>query len=182
MKEKTKTTKTKRKRKPANSQRRNPLGGIFLMLFGMVSGGLGVYVYQTGWEQSLDNFKRFVEGAPTPVRHNPSTGGRVVEATPMDLRPLHEQDPRWEKAIAQGEEGVALFEKAVQEQYNGHGDPFVFRSRMVEAKEMMEHALSDLEAMKEEYANNQTATVEIEKKIRRYSGSLEEYGPKARLR
>ena len=168
-----------RKRQP--KRKGGCLGHMFFLLIGLAAGASGLHLYQHGWEQSMQDFKDFFEKEEEPVARRPSGGGRVIDATqPMDLRPIHEQDDRWEKAIQDGEEGVALFELAVREHYGDDGDPFQLRARMGEAQDLMEGALKDLRAMREEYGNNKTAVVEIDKKIRRYSGSLAEYDPKTR--
>lgn len=157
------------------------IGHLFFLLIGLTAGAAGLHLYQNGWDQSMQDLKALLQKEEEPVTRRPTNQGRVIDATqPMDLRPLHEQDPRWEKAIEDGENGVALFEKAVREHYGDDGDPFQLRARMGEAQDLMEGALQDLRAMREEYGSNKTAVVEIDKKIRRYSGSLAEYDPKTR--
>lgn len=172
---------TRPKKKPQPKRRGGCLGHLFFLLVGLAAGAFGLHVYQNGFTQTLEDMRSWLEKEEEPVARRDTGGGRVIDATqPMDLRPLHEQDPRWEKAITEGEEGVALFEKAVREHYGDEGDPFQLRARMHEAQKLMEGALVDLRAMREEYAHNKTALVEIDKKINRYSGSLAEYDPKTR--
>ncbi|MHC4379473.1 MAG: hypothetical protein ACYSU1_00080 [Planctomycetota bacterium] len=169
------------KRKQQPKRKGGCLGHLFFLLIGLAAGAAGLHVYQNGFEQSMEDLKELFEKEEEPVAYRPAQEGRVIDATqPMDLRPLHEQDPRWEQAITDGEQGVALFELAVREHYGDDGDPFQLRARMGEAQDLMEGALKDLRAMREEYGSNKTAVVEIDKKIRRYSGSLAEYDPKTR--
>ena len=151
------------------------LGNLFFLLMGLAIGGAGLYVYEHGVDQSIENWKALFEEEKEPVVKNPSTGGRVVDAVKMDLRPLYLQDERWEPAIESGEAGVALFEKAIIDHYE-KGDPFLFRSRMSDASDMMNKALDSLRDMREEYKDKPNSVGAIDKKIRRYSGSLDEYG------
>lgn len=175
-----KVTRTRKRKK----QRRKSgfFGNLFFLVIGLAAGGAGIYIYQNGYDKSLEDWKGLFakEEEQQPVRSH--TGGREIIAEKMDLRPLHEQDERWERAIDIGEEGLALFEKAIKDHYGDDPDPFKMRARMADAGQMMKKALEDLGAMREEYAHNQIAVNEIDKKIHRYQGSLDEFGPKARVR
>jgi len=170
-----KSPSTKKPKKRAK-RKSGCLGNLLFLLMGLGLGGAGLYVYQHGVEQSIENWKALFEEDKEPVAKNSSTGGRVVDAVKMDLRPLYQQDERWESAIESGEAGVALFEKAIEDHYGDHGDPFLFRSRMSDASDMMNKALVSLRAMREDYKGKPNSIGEIDKKIRRYSGSLAEYG------
>ena len=172
-------TRTRKRKKPRGG---GCLGNLFFLLIGLAAGGAGLYLYQNGFEQALQNWKALWVKEPEPVVRNPSTGGRVVEATPMDLRPLHEQDPRWEAAIQSGEEGLLLYALATKEHFGDHGDPFLFRSRMADATEMLTLALEGLRSLREDLSHNKIAAMEIDKMIRHYSGSLDTMAPKAHRR
>lgn len=164
------------KKRPPARRKGGCLGQLFFLLMGLVLGGAGLHVYQNGFDQSLESWKALFEKEATPIQKNPSTGGRVVDAVKMDLRPLYLQDERWGPAIEKGEEGVALYELAIRDHYGDKGDPFLFRSRMSDASGFMNKSLSTLRAMREEYKDKPNSVIEIDKKIRRYSGSLEEFG------
>ncbi|MDA0667311.1 MAG: hypothetical protein O3A95_03875 [Planctomycetota bacterium] len=167
----------KRKRIPRKS---GCLGQLFFLLIGLLLGGAGLHVYQNGFDQSLVEWKALFEQEKKPIERNPSTGGRVVDAVKMDLRPLYLQDERWAPTIEQGEQGVVLFELALHDHYEVKGDPFLFRSRMSDASGLMNEALATLRAMREEYEDKPNSVIEIDKKIRRYSSSLEEFGKDVR--
>jgi len=169
-----------RTRKKKQRRKSGCFGNFFFLLIGLTAGGAGIYIWQNGTEKSLEDWKGLFtrEEVETPVRSH--TGGREVVAEKMDLRPKHEQDPRWETAITIGEEGHALFEKAIHDHYGDDPDVFKMRSRMAEAKGMMEKALVDLHALRKEYGDNPNSSNPIDMRIRRYQGSLDEYGAKAR--
>jgi len=172
----------RQKRKKQTRRRSGCLGNIFFLLVGLTAGGIGLYIYEHGTEQAFENWQALfkTEQEDKPIAANPSTGGKVVDAVKMDLRPLYLQDQRWGPAIDKGEEGKALFELAIKDHYGDHGDPFLFRSRMSEASDLMGLALTSLRAMREEYQDKPNSVDEIDKEIRRYSGLLDEYGKGAR--
>lgn len=169
------------RKKKKHKRKSNFFGNFFFLIVGIAAGGAGIYIYQNGYDKSLEDWKGlFVkEEVEQPKRSH--TGGTEVIATKMDLRPKHELDERWERATTQGEEGKNLFEKAVKDHYGDDPDIFKFRARMAEAQELMEKALVDLHALREEYGDNPNSAIAIDKSIHRYSGSLDEYGPKARI-
>lgn len=169
-------TPTKTKKKRPTRRKSGCFGYLFFLIIGLLLGGVGLHVYQHGVDQSLKDWEALFEKEKEPVAVNPSVGGRVVDAVKMDLRPLYQQDERWDPAITKGEEGVALFELAIKDHYGDKGDPFLFRSRMSDASDLMNEALADLRAMREELKDNSNSVNEIDKKIRRYSGSLDEFG------
>lgn len=171
---------SRRRKRKKHRRKSGFFGNFFFLIVGLAAGGAGIYIYQNGYDQSLADWKGLFAKEEVEQPKRSHTGGTEVVATKMDLRPKHEQDERWENAILQGEEGKALFEKAVKDHYGDDPDAFKFRARMADAKVMMEKALVDLHALRKEYGDNQNSANEIDKKIRRYNGSLEEYGPKAR--
>ncbi|MFK5955647.1 MAG: hypothetical protein QM477_04285 [Planctomycetota bacterium] len=166
----------RKKRKHQKRRRGGCLGNLFFLLIGLIAGGIGLYVYDHGADQALKDWKALFKEEEEPVAVNPSTGGKVVDAVKMDLRPLYLQDERWVEAIGKGEEGKALFELAVKDHYGDNGDPFLFRSRMSDASELMGEALESLRAMREQYKDKPNSVNEIDKMIRRYSGFLDEFG------
>lgn len=170
-----KTKKRKRTRRKSGC-----FGYLFFLIIGLLLGGAGLHIYQHGMDQSLKDWEALFEKEKEPVKVNPSVGGRVVDAVKMDLRPLYQQDERWDPAITKGEEGVALYELAIKDHYGDKGDPFLFRSRMSDASDLMNEALVSLRAMREDLKDNANSVDEIDKKIRRYAGSLDEYGKGAR--
>ncbi|MGB0952566.1 MAG: hypothetical protein ACPG31_05035 [Planctomycetota bacterium] len=170
------------RKKKRHKRRSNFFGNFFFLIVGLAAGGSGIYIYQNGYDKSLEDWKGLFAKEEVEQPKRSHTGGTEVIATKMDLRPKHELDERWEPAILLGEEGKALFEQAVNDHYGDDPDPFKFRARMADAKKMMEQALEDLHTLRKEYGDNPNSANEIDKKIRRYNGSLAEYGPKARNR
>lgn len=102
------------------------------------------------------------------VAYIPMSGGRVVDAVDADTRPLHEQDPRWEAAIALAEEGVKQREDALHQHYEVEGDPFILRAQMSQAFDKLEAALLDLRTMRAEYSSSKESCMQLDFQIERF--------------
>jgi len=102
----------------------------------------------------------------------------------LDLRPLHQKDPRWNKALDLGDAGVAQFDAAVKKHYDpkGEGDPFWFRSEQTSALEKIDTAVALLQEMREDLGDNETAANAIDRELRRYEKTLGSLGPKTHRR
>ncbi len=186
------------KRKP---KRKRAGCGVFLFLlliFG--GGGLGYYVYDAGslkaaWQpvqDHIDTYQAGIEaerqleldeerGYRTSTDNGPE---RVIEMEELDLRPLYQQDPRWNQALELGDAGVAQFEAAVKKHYdpNGEGDPFWFRSEQTAALEKLDTAVDLLQEMREDLGDNENAANAIDRELRRYEKTLGSLGPKTHRR
>jgi len=168
---------------------------VLFFLVVIAGGTLGLYVHDVGWDQAwapaqqwIDDYqagreaRRLAEAGKTVNSTDPTK--RVVEMSEMDLRPLYQQDPRWDKALTMGDEGVAQFEAAVKVHYdpNAEGDPFRFRAETTEALEKIDKAVAMLQQMQEDLADNKSAQVAIDVELRRYEKTLGSLGPKAHRR
>lgn len=193
--------------KPGNSKggkkkrpRRRAGCGVFLFLLLIGGGGgLGYYVYHVGWNQAwqpvqdmIDDYEAGREarrqrkleeerGVPAYTNNGPE---RVIDMEELDLRPLHEQDPRWNEALIMGDEGVAQFNAAVKKHYDpkGDGDPFWFRSEQTASLEKIDKAVALLQQMKEDLGDNENAANAIDRELRRYEKTLGSLGPKTHRR
>jgi hypothetical protein len=174
--------------RPRRRSRRSPRrrrvwpGRLLFLLLGI--GGTFSYleVREVGFEQAVNNVNGFFlrgRGDDSAQAAAPLTGGRVIEAEDADTRPLHEQDPRWNAAIALAEEGIKQREEALFEHYEGdEGDPFRLRDQMSQAKAKVASALVDLRAMREEYGHSRSSRVELDKRIDRYAKIAEDMDSK----
>jgi hypothetical protein len=186
------------KRKP---KRKRAGCGVFLFLLLVIGGsGLGYYVYDAGsvkaaWQpvqEYIDDFQAFRDnqrqekldkerGYPASTDTGPE---RVIEMEELDMRPLHQQDPRWNQALKLGNEGVAQFEAAVEKHYDpkGDGDPFWFRAEQTSALEKIDRAVELLREMREDLGDNETAANAIDRELRHYEKTLGSLGPKSHRR
>lgn len=172
-----KTKYPRRRRRRVQARRGAWFGRIVFLTFGIVGTMFYMEVREVGFEAAVQNLQaRFaskpIEAQPLP---NPLTGGRVVEAVDADTRPLHEQDSRWNTAIALGEEGVKQREDALYEHYEGEGggDPFILRDQSQQAFDKISAALVDLRAMREEYARSKSSRMQLDFQIERFAKIVE---------
>jgi hypothetical protein len=149
---------------------------VFLA-FGIVGTMFYMEVREVGFEAAVQNLQARFSNKPRVAEPlpNPLTGGRVIEAVDADTRPLHEQDPRWNAAIALGEEGVKQREDALYQHYEGDGggDPFILRNQSQEAFDKISAALVDLRAMREEYARSKSSRMQLDFQIDRFAKIVE---------
>lgn len=149
------------------------LGRIVFLTLGVVGTMFYMEVREFGFEGAVQNLQARFSSRPPVVEPlpNPLTGGRVVEAVDADTRPLHEQDPRWEAAIALGEEGVKQREDALYQHYESEegGDPFILREQSLQAFDKITEALVDLRAMREEYARSKSSCMPLDFQIARFA-------------
>jgi hypothetical protein len=175
--------------------------GVFLFLLLVIGGGgFGYYVYDAGsvkaaWQpvqDFIDDYQAGREarrqreldqerGYSTSTDNGPE---RVIEMEELDLRPLHQKDPRWKQALELGDAGVAQFDAAVKKHYDpkGEGDPFWFRSEQTSALEKIDQAVEILRDMREDLGDNETAANAIDRELRRYEKTLGSLGPKTHRR
>jgi hypothetical protein len=81
-------------------------------------------------------------------------------------------DERWERGVRDGEAGLALIELAYHEHFEVAGDPFLFRSRKEEAGRLLTSALRDMSELREAFAEDPTALLEIQPLLRKYEEGL----------
>lgn len=79
------------------------------------------------------------------------------------------QDERWVRGVESGEKGVALIELAYREHFDVKGDPFLFRARKEEAGTLLAQAVADMTSLKESYADNPAALLDINPLLRKYA-------------
>lgn len=159
----------RRRRRP--SARGGVWLGRLLFLFCGIGGTLFyLEVREVGFEAAVQKIQAYFAGEREEsfVPQDPLTGGRVVEAVDADTRPIHEQDIRWEAAIALAEEGAKQREDALYEHYEGAGDPFILREQSRQAFDKLSNALIDLHTMREEYAYSPSACMPLDFQIARF--------------
>ncbi|MDA1260394.1 MAG: hypothetical protein O3A20_07200 [Planctomycetota bacterium] len=82
------------------------------------------------------------------------------------------RDERWDRGVTAGEAGAALIELAYDEHFNVKGDPFLFRNRKEEAARLLTAAIADLQALREDYAKNAAACLDVDPLVRKYEKAL----------
>jgi hypothetical protein len=92
-----------------------------------------------------------------------AVGGTVMKWT---------QDERWTRGVESGEKGVALIELATYEHFEVKGDPFLFRARKEEAADLLTQAIGELTSLKESFAKDEAALLDINPLLRKYEASL----------
>lgn len=171
-----------RRRRPAHSKRKS---GGWLGRFVFLSLGIGgtlffLEVNEKGFEGAVQGLQEMFtdEKKTTVVQANPSTGGRIVDAVDADTRPLHEQDERWELAIALGEAGVKQRSDALHQHYEVEGDPFILREQTKQAFNKISAALVDLRTMREEYGHSRESRMQLDFQIDRFAKVVESMNEK----
>lgn len=147
------------------------LGRLVFVSLGIAGTLFFLEVQEKGFEGAVNGLQEMFTGKEetTTAQVNPSTGGRVVDAVDADTRPLHEQDERWEAAIALGEAGVKQREDALYQHYEVEGDPFVLREQSKQSFDKLTAALVDLRAMREEYGHSRESRVQLDFQIGRFA-------------
>lgn len=82
------------------------------------------------------------------------------------------RDERWQRGVTAGEEGAALIELAYDEHFNVKGDPFLFRNRKEESARLLTAAIADLKSLREDYAKNAAACLDVDPLIGKYEKAL----------
>lgn len=78
------------------------------------------------------------------------------------------RDERWQRGVDAGEQGAALIELAYQEHFEVRGDPFLFRNRKEEAARLLTAAITELTALRADFAKNAAACLDIDPLLRKY--------------
>ncbi|MDP7061513.1 MAG: hypothetical protein QF489_01090 [Planctomycetota bacterium] len=166
-----------RRRRPTQAKKKS--GGWLWRLAFMAAGIVGTMFYlevrEKGFEGAVHGLRDFVTrgNGQQKTQVNPLTGGRIVDAVDADTRPLHEQDERWEAAIALGEAGAKQRKDALIQHYEVEGDPFRLREQSKQAFDKLEAALVDLRAMREEYGHSRESRAQLDFQISRFAKIVE---------
>lgn len=113
------------------------------------------------------------DGEPAPAPRPPAA--RPVEPIASGVAGAQRWmlDERWERGVRDGAAGLALIELAYHEHFEVAGDPFLFRSRKEEAGRLLSDAVRDLSDLREAFADDPTALLEIQPLLRKYTEGLE---------
>jgi hypothetical protein len=151
------------------------LGRLIFVSLGIAGTLFSLEVNEKGFEGAVRGLQEMFTGKDedTAAQANPLTGGRIVDAVDADTRPLHEQDERWESAIALGEAGVKQREDALHQHYEVEGDPFVLREQTKQSFDKLTAALVELRAMREEYAHSRESRAQLDFQIDRFAKIVE---------
>ncbi|MCP4091974.1 MAG: hypothetical protein GY747_00885 [Planctomycetes bacterium] len=164
-----------RRRQAPAKRKAGWFGRLVFLTLGIAGTLFFLEVREKGFEGAVNGLRALVTGKEENpvVQVNPSTGGRIVDAVDADTRPLHEQDERWEAAIALGESGVKQREDALYQHYEVEGDPFVLREQSKQAFDKLAEALVDLRAMREEYGHSRESRAQLDFQIGRFTKIVE---------
>ncbi len=143
---------------------------VFLLLLAALT---GVAVW--GYTQQGEGFLRAVftdekEAVPRAEWAPPSISAAPVIVSDKVMPWI--RDERWSRGVEAGEQGLALIELAYHEHYEVQGDPFLFRARKDEAARLLNAAIADLTALRESYASNPTACLDVDPPLRKYQAGL----------
>lgn len=100
---------------------------------------------------------------PKPVAENNNGSTAPPNGEPVDELPAWKKDPRWDKGVKLGKEGIQQAEDAIKWKEEKGGDPFYFANQITEAADKVGQAIRILEDLKKDYPDDSAAEVAIDK-------------------
>lgn len=146
---------------------------------GTVAGGFAASLVLLLWlftalgaRESQDPTVSGSESSPTTtsgIQDLPS-GAVGVPVTPA-VSPW-EADPRWRQALDSGKAGLDQAVAAEEWREKKGGDPFYYRNQLAEATKKVEQAVTQLQALKSDFAADSTAVNAIDRWIKHYEARM----------
>ena len=100
---------------------------------------------------------------PKPAVVNSGGATAPPNEVPEDTIPAWKKDPRWDKGIKLGKEGIQQAEDAVKWNEDVGGDPSRFGSQIAEAGDKVVQSIRILEDLKKDYPDDELAQEAIDK-------------------
>ncbi len=136
---------------------------------GTVAGSLCAAVVFTVWlfvefsGKAAANDGEPSEGELRPAAEESTGTTTPPPAEPVSSTPAWKKDPRWDKGIKLGKEGIQQAEDAIKWNEEVGGDPFYFGSQISEAGDKVVKAIRILEDLKKDYPDDAMAQDAIDK-------------------
>lgn len=100
---------------------------------------------------------------PVPVTENTSGTSAPPNGEPVSELPAWKEDPRWNKGVKLGKEGIQQAEDALKWNEDVGGDPFYFANQIQEATDKVGQGIRVLEDLKKDYPDDVMAQEAIDK-------------------
>jgi hypothetical protein len=100
---------------------------------------------------------------PQPAVVNSGGASAPPNPAPVDTVPAWKKDPRWDKGVKLGKEGIQQAEDAIKWNEEEGGDPFYFGNQIAEAGDKVVQSIRILEDLKKDYPDDELAQDGINK-------------------